>query len=353
MMKPLIKWPGGKSRELKVIREHIPGFDRYFEPFFGGGAVAFDLSPHQAYVNDVDDLLISFYRDVQTKDSQFLEDLGKLHHDWITIDTLVPQLLDAFSNQARNTNSSPPIYYLDEQDLEGIQFTSSSILHHYIMKSVQSKTIRIAKLQEKHQTIFEMDLMRDHLLTAIKSGYYFCIRDEYFNPRPSSAVFFFIREFCYGSMFRFNSQGQFNIPYGGINYNAKNFKAKIDHLTSENVQNILSNFSFENDDFETFLTDASLTPSDFIFLDPPYDSDFKNYGKNPFGEDDQRRLAAILEKCPAKWLLVIQRTDLIWELYSVMQQQGKVSILSYDKTYTYNVRGRNERETSHLLIKNF
>ena len=127
-------------------------------------------------------------------------------------------------------------------------------------------------------------------------------------------------------------------------------------LTKDDLE-VLTIINFLDSDFKRseffYPWIPALTPSDFIFLDPPYDSDFKNYGKNPFGEDDQRRLAAILEKCPAKWLLVIQRTDLIWELYSVMQQQGKVSILSYDKTYTYNVRGRNERETSHLLIKNF
>ena len=38
-MKTIIKWPGGKSREIEKIRNLIPDFDRYIEPFFGGGAV--------------------------------------------------------------------------------------------------------------------------------------------------------------------------------------------------------------------------------------------------------------------------------------------------------------------------
>ena len=37
-MKPLLKWPGGKSSEIVRFRSMIPGFDRYLEPFFGGGA---------------------------------------------------------------------------------------------------------------------------------------------------------------------------------------------------------------------------------------------------------------------------------------------------------------------------
>lgn len=36
-----------------------------------------------------------------------------------------------------------------------------------------------------------------------------------------AANFYFIREYCYGSMFRYNSKGEFNIPYGGMSYNKK------------------------------------------------------------------------------------------------------------------------------------
>ena len=40
-VKPLIKWPGGKGREKKNFEKLIPKFDKYIEPFFGGGAVFF------------------------------------------------------------------------------------------------------------------------------------------------------------------------------------------------------------------------------------------------------------------------------------------------------------------------
>lgn len=41
----LIKWPGGKSREIKEFEKYIPAFNRYIEPMVGGGAVFFYLSP--------------------------------------------------------------------------------------------------------------------------------------------------------------------------------------------------------------------------------------------------------------------------------------------------------------------
>ena len=44
-MQTLIKWPGGKTQEFPYIKDLIPTFDRYVEPFFGGGAVFFQLKP--------------------------------------------------------------------------------------------------------------------------------------------------------------------------------------------------------------------------------------------------------------------------------------------------------------------
>ena len=65
-MKPMLKYRGGKSKELKYFLKYIENekFDRYFEPFFGGGATYFALEPHQAIINDLNKKLINFYLDV-------------------------------------------------------------------------------------------------------------------------------------------------------------------------------------------------------------------------------------------------------------------------------------------------
>ena len=52
-MRPLIKWAGGKSSEIKYVEKIIPKHSRYIEPFFGGGALFFDLEPEKAVINDV------------------------------------------------------------------------------------------------------------------------------------------------------------------------------------------------------------------------------------------------------------------------------------------------------------
>lgn len=62
----MIKYRGGKSKEIPHIMQHIPRFaGRYIEPFFGGGALFFHLEPRQAIINDINTKLIDFYRGVR------------------------------------------------------------------------------------------------------------------------------------------------------------------------------------------------------------------------------------------------------------------------------------------------
>ena len=65
-MKPMIKYRGGKSKEIPHIMWHVPRFSgRYVEPFFGGGALFFFLEPRQSIINDINSKLIGFYKGVR------------------------------------------------------------------------------------------------------------------------------------------------------------------------------------------------------------------------------------------------------------------------------------------------
>ena len=68
-MKPLLKWPGGKSGEIKIIEKYIPSYDRYVEPFFGGGAMFFHLQPKKALINDISKSLMDFYKLIKSNDN--------------------------------------------------------------------------------------------------------------------------------------------------------------------------------------------------------------------------------------------------------------------------------------------
>lgn len=65
-VKPLLKWVGGKRQLLPHIHAALPQeYGRYFEPFLGGGAVLFSLTPKAATVNDLNTELITVYEVVR------------------------------------------------------------------------------------------------------------------------------------------------------------------------------------------------------------------------------------------------------------------------------------------------
>lgn len=60
--KPFVKWAGGKRQILDKLNKYIPTkYDTYYEPFIGGGALLFDLSPKKAVINDSNQELMNVY----------------------------------------------------------------------------------------------------------------------------------------------------------------------------------------------------------------------------------------------------------------------------------------------------
>ena len=150
-------------------------------------------------------------------------------------------------------------------------------------------------------------------------------------------------------MFRYNKNGEFNVPYGGMAYNNKDFSAKIEQIKNEKYQEYIKNTSIYNDDFETFVKNVNPGEGDFIFLDPPYDTEFSEYAKNSFDKDDQARLANYLYNTKANFMLVIKSTPYILSLY---ENKG-FNIYSFDKKYMVNFQNRNDRDVKHLMITNY
>lgn len=60
--RPFLRWVGGKRQILHSILPKFPEFDRYYEPFVGGGAVFFALSPEDAVISDFNPSLVSMYK---------------------------------------------------------------------------------------------------------------------------------------------------------------------------------------------------------------------------------------------------------------------------------------------------
>lgn len=76
---PFVKWAGGKRQLLAQIRERMPReYNRYYEPFIGGGAVVFDLLPKNALINDINEALINAYVQIRENVDSFLDSINRI-----------------------------------------------------------------------------------------------------------------------------------------------------------------------------------------------------------------------------------------------------------------------------------
>lgn len=370
-MRPIIKWPGGKSGEIDKILPYLPEYERYIEPFFGGGALYFQQEPRRAAVNDISADLMDFYRLVQARDSE-LEGL-LLGYDRAFRGLLevcgeaIPLLLGLFRAALEEEAGKDSLKFLMDVLVDGLFPRWRPCLFEKLGLEEEGLKARLsaAALDKLLRTVanhrkrpFPAADLRENLLTGFAGGFYLYARDlfnDYQSGRkmPPSlahrvASFYWIREYCYGSMFRYNRQGDFNIPYGGMSYNRKDFRAKVEGMFSPKTARVLAGVEFCCGDFEDFLETVQPTERDFLFLDPPYDTDFNDYEGKAFGHMEQERLAAVLGRTPAKFLLLIKNTPFIYGLY-----EGKFHIRPFDNRYTYNVRSRNDRSVEHLIITNY
>ena len=427
MMKPLIKYTGGKYDEYDKIKKYFPSIiNNYFEPFFGGGGVFFRLLGDSKItgntsINDYSSDLIDFYKSVSV--DTFSIELYKLSAAWDCIKSLGKLIYEEYGTRfGRLMLERTSEKFVNDEVSKLIKDAVSKItlklhgisLSDKIEKELESKIKRfntkvdkeekyiiynrimdifneypkqtklkndiciwledskyVSKKNEKPSLISEVsdffenrneekeDIIYKCITTSVCQGFYFVIRDMYnewnnhgkkeeYTLNERSAQWFFIREYCFGSMFRFGKNGDFNIPYGGFTYNDKCFTCKIENITSEECKDIFKSINICCEDFEKPITEWKYDENDFMFLDPPYDSTFTDYDNIPFTRDDHKRLASCLKQCKCKWLMVIGKTDFICDLYK------DCFMVEYDKTYMYQAKGGyDNKHTTHLVITNY
>lgn len=370
---PLLKWAGGKEQELKYIIPKLPGyFENYYEPFVGGGAVYTAIRAKKYFINDRSEELISFYKSITGSDRNlFFKALGEIIRNWEfltkfteTNSSFFIKLYKDYSSGKTNDNELKNKLFgfilKHAGQFNGMFATIFSFNIEDFIKEIKINLIRkirrMKEIESRKQLLPDKDIP-DNIETALKSAFYMHFRHIYNNVNKyevnqacKSAIFLFIRNYAYSGMFRYNSAGDFNVPYGGTGYNRKNFSAKVEYLKSVNLRTLLGSTIIENLDFEEFLLTHQPTVNDFVFLDPPYDTEFSTYAKNEFTREDQIRLAGYLtNSCKGLWMLIIKNTDFIYNLYA---DKG-LKIQSFEKTYLVSFMNRNDKNAEHLLITNY
>lgn len=376
MTKPFLKWPGGKGQEIGIIDKNMPtDIENYIEPFLGGGACFLSLGTdkyNKAYVNDLSDELISLNIMIKEQNLVFNNYLYDIWNFW----DVGRWFSSKFYNQVREIYGSYKDNILNDSQLklkvnefvddrtnllfEELPISLNINGHRLIIefkKSIFSKFKNIKRKEIKDGDLPEDDYA-SNFESGIRASIYTYYRHLYNNVNLYNidrelhiALFFYLREFCYSSMFRYNNNDEFNVPYGGLSYNNKNFISKIEYTRSEELISILNRADFHNLDFEEFLRKIEINNNDFMFLDPPYDGGFSTYANNNFERKDQIRLSNyLIDECNCRFMLIIKNTDFIAELYT---NKENINIIGFDKGYKVSFMDRNDKKVRHILITNY
>lgn len=163
------------------------------------------------------------------------------------------------------------------------------------------------------------------------------------NSLDNAKKFYYLRKTCFRGMLRYNSKGDFNIPFGRY----KTYK--FEELKNENYEKLLKNTEIFNKNYD-YIFEKYNNSDNFMFLDPPYDSEFTDYGYCKFDKEEHKKLAKNFKETSIKCLMIIGKTDFIQELYK------DYIVDEYEKKYKFKIHsGRigDEINVKHLIIKNY
>jgi DNA adenine methylase len=287
-LSPLYKWTGGKRKEIKTFSDYYPDFVKngndykFVEPFFGGGAVYWSLNAKENVINDIDFDLINFIKNCKTNSKEIIEKIKELG--------------DKLSE---------------------------------ITKEEKLKKISISEGKTKRGEYFYQYRNLDR-----NNGLYNLTDIE------RAIRFYVVNQLAFNGMRRFNSKGEFNVPYG--NYKTINISLTNDHI------NLLNKTTIFNGHYSDVILEND-TENTFIYLDPPYTREFNEYShENVFGKKEQVELCEIFKDIKnAKVMIIINKDEFTTSLYDGFIKD------TYKLKYSTNIKNRFDNSVEHLIITNY
>ncbi len=200
--------------------------------------------------------------------------------------------------------------------------------------------------------------IRDHVTELINRLQKFENTEvEYYKIRSSSykddidkaARFLYLNKASYNGIYRVNSKGEYNVPYG---FRA-NLKSLFDFENIKAVNRKLQGVELRSQDFDDYL--PLISKGDLVFLDPPYtvaheNNGFIEYNQNLFILEDQHRLCRFIETIREKgayYMLTNAKHDAIKEIYASIEEP-----VVYSRPSTIGGNGARREEFREYVFTN-
>ena len=173
-----------------------------------------------------------------------------------------------------------------------------------------------------------------------------------FNELHADLDFLFLSRCCFNGLMRFNSKGQFNVPF--CKKPERLSKAYITKIINQiaAVQNVISHgtWEFSARDFKSAIADAD--ENSIIYCDPPY------YGRSVdyyggWTEDDERSLFELLSATPAKFILSTWHHNDYRENEMIQRYWNNFNVTTTEHTYQVGAHEENRKHVVEALVSNF
>jgi len=256
MASPILKWAGGKRQLLDELHARCPeSYNHYHEPFFGGGALFFDIEPDRGTINDTNTRLINFYRQARDRPSELIERCRKF----------------------RNPESEP------------------------------NEALGYSETNHKGKEIKNYYYQQRARFNRRPYG-------EEFDELEEAALLLYLNRTCYNGLYRENSNGGFNVPIGRY---ANPDWVRAEEVRE--ASRVLESVKIHNDDFEYILEGASendLVYFDPPYEPMSATAYFTDYSAEGFGKQDQERLLGIAQELDQRGVFVIlSNSGVMYEMY--------------------------------------
>jgi len=238
IVKPFMKWVGGKTQIIDDVLALFPSMTNYHEPFLGGGSVLLALLTKvknkeisvkgKIYASDLNSNLIGLYKNIQSNPEELITEIKRLVTEFQACKGTTVNRKATTKQEA----DSPESYY-------------------FWIRSTFNK-----------------------------------LSKEERNSIAGSAMLLFMNKTCFRGVYREGPNG-FNVPFG--NYTNPSV---LDEEHIRTVSNLIKDVIFNTCDFTQALNRAA--PGDFVYLDPPYapasETSFVSYTADGFSLDNHKDL---------------------------------------------------------------
>lgn len=291
-----MKWAGGKTQFISKISEKVSEkeYERFVEPFVGGGSVFLHILPKKLWINDLNPLLVNMYLIVKNKPDDLIAKLKTMIEEMNNYE--IPK--DAKKRGRKDVEKSP-------------------------------------------------DMIQNEY-------YYYHIRDvdlETCSDIDKAAIFIFLNKTCFRGLYRENSSGKFNVPFG----NYKN-PPICDEKNIRGVSKYLNDIDAKITNLDYKLVIENLTDTDFVYLDPPYypknTTSFTKYTKDDFSIEEQKNLVKYLVNMKNNFLLSnFPHPDLIAEFSKDGEPLFEYDVFCARRAINVN-QGKEKEENNEILVWN-